>query len=272
MKKLIVAVSLIAFVCMLSACGGGKKKAAVTEAQQDSLLMVELVNEVDSLFALISNKLPTHPFIDIKNGNFTLSEKDKKVKPDYLLPLAKADELQTLGQKNIALKIYVIDRAIAEVYGMPTDGYDAVIARLLADVNVKEFPFREGIDWKAPNAPEVFLERTNAVIEEQKAKGELNYFMERVATSLIECTYILSQNPELYVTPLSDQNIADITFESLIMADIIDRMAVRFPDMAPVKAAMDVVRLVNATDKAQFIEQLKVLKPKLTEARNNILK
>ncbi len=273
MKRILLLSATVALALISTSCGNKRPKMPqLSNYVQDSTLQADLEKQVDSLFSLISAKLPTHPFIDIKNGKFTLTEQQKKVRPTYLLPLDKADNLQTFSQKNIALKLYVIDRAVAEMYGMSTEGYDAVIAELIADVNIQEFPFRAGIDWQSPEAPKVFLERTNAVIREQKEKGQLNYFVERVAASLIECSFLLSQAPEVYSEVLTDQDLADLSYELAIMTDIVDKMSIRYPNLIPIRATLNVLKpLHSVSGKQEFLQQLKGITPALKVARNTIL-
>ncbi len=271
MKKIISFACITVMGFVMFSCGSKPNNSVQPETIQEIAIADSTAAQVDSLFALIADQLPTYPFKAIKNGAITLSDRDKKIKPDYLMPLSKAAHLQTLTQKHIALKIYVIDRAVAEWYGMNTNEYTEVIAKLMADVDVREFPFREGIDWKSPDANKIFLERTHAVIKEHKEKGELNYFIERVAASLIECTYLFAQNPEVYSKNLTDDNFAALSYQLGVMHLIVDKMSDLYPDMAPIRNVMDILEPINADNKKLFLEQLKAVTPQLTEARNSLI-
>lgn len=71
--------------------------------------------------------------VDVITANLT--DKQKLVKPDYLLEPERVQELVSYGQKVNALAILASERPVRLAYGMSVTEVDAEIAKLLTDVN-----------------------------------------------------------------------------------------------------------------------------------------
>ncbi len=273
MKKLALIISCAAIALAITSCGNRRAQKAQAEKDQlDSLLLLELTTQVDSLMGILVNREYTPQFSakGIATGAITLTDKEKKVKPDYLLPVSRADEMQTLMQKNAGFIMFTLDRAVAKLYGMPTDEYDAVIARLMADINLKDAPMN--IDWGSETASQEFVSLGMAKIKEESQKGTQKYLVTRLAAIALEDMYLFCNNQELFLTKMTDKDVAELTFRLALVVDIVDRIAAYYPDMAPLKACIDILAPINATDVNQLKEQIASIKPQIEEARNNMLK
>ena len=88
MNKKAILYCALAFV--LASCGGKKtsgEEAAVEDSAPHSELNLsaELVSHLDSIAGIISSTAPNVDFKAlVENGKFSLTDQQKKVKPDYL--------------------------------------------------------------------------------------------------------------------------------------------------------------------------------------------
>ncbi|HBG53379.1 MAG TPA: hypothetical protein DDW70_04095, partial [Rikenellaceae bacterium] len=104
---------------IVGACGNtaSKKKDAGTKSDvslQEQYLTQDLIIKIDSLIAGFQ-QLGVMPHMKaIDEGILVLTDREKRVKPTYLMPLARVNELITLNQKCRALAVYAVDREIAQ--------------------------------------------------------------------------------------------------------------------------------------------------------------
>ncbi len=270
MKKLIFIVPLVALTIM--SCGGGQVKKAAEQTLKDSLLKAELEIEIDSLIS-IANKMYFMPFfVDVRSGVFTVSAKEKKIKPEYLLPISKADDLQTLSQKNVALAMFTVDRGIAYLYGMPTDDYDAVIAKLAVEVNtsIMGLDFSK-LNFKDPKVAADLIEKVQKLTADARKNGTLDSYVQRFTGIFVENLFVLSQNPDFFAVNFTDEYADDITYRIVLLSDLIERMVQVYPDMQVLKTNFDLLKPLNAINKQQLLDQLKGMKPEIEQVRNSIL-
>ncbi len=265
----------VATLVLFASCGRKQAKKIAPIPAEDSVFVTMNISvnvNIDSFLSVISKKLPPLFIVDVKTGKLTLAEKARKVKPNYLMPLSKASELQTLAQKNIALGVYTVDKAVAELYAMPTEEYDAIIAQLMVDVNVNIMPVDDNMDWKSPNVDEEFSKRAKALAESEKTKGNQHAVVERVAALLVEALYVYAQNPDLFTGNLTNAEVEELTYNLLMTSDMVNQMVAQFPEMQPLKNVLDLVTpLGEAISQKQLVVFLNDIKPAITEARNKIL-
>jgi len=130
--------------------------------------------------------------------SFELSEKEKVVKPDYLLNLTEANDLVTKSQKINALAIYLVDLGVRTIYDMPLDETKEVIAKLAVELNhptdvianIENVPVTENIKKEYENCRE---------------RGDLAYFWQFQDGIITETNYIISQTPELYFSKITEE-------------------------------------------------------------------
>jgi hypothetical protein len=266
MKKLTVLA--IAFAAVLITACGGKKTDNV--AQEDSLKSFEqqqieasIKMHLDSIASEFS-KMKQPKFLKQDKEGITLSKEEKQVKPDYLLPIAVAEEATTLAEKYRVLSALTVDKEIAKLYEMPTEDYDKATAKLAADINDPSFKAVENIDG--------IYETTTALYEAMEKNGRINYFWQLAAASLVEELYIANQNTDKFLSTFDDDAVANVTFRVVLILDAINRLAEYDPEIKPVADAIAPLDVLNATSVAELKTQLAEAKDTIEAARKSILK
>ncbi len=266
MKKLTVLA--IAFAAVLITACGGKKTENV--AQEDSLKSFEqsqieasIKMHFDSIAAEFG-KLKQPNFLKEGKDGITLSNDEKKVKPEYLLPASAADEATTLAEKYRVLTALTVDKNIAKLYEMPIEDYDKAIAKLVADINDPSFKAIENI--------ETVYETTTTLYDEMEKNGRINFFWQMAAASLVEELYIANQNTEKFLSAFDDEAVSNITFRVVLILDAINRLAEYDPEIKPVADALAPLDVLNATTVSELKSQLAEAKGQIEAARKSILK
>ena len=266
MKKITffaVAIAAMAF----TACGGNK--SAQTAEETDSIKSFEQTQveekikiELDSLAAEVG-KLKSLPIVQSDNG-IQLTAEEKQVKPDFLLAPAVAEEATTLAEKYRILSALSVDKKIAALYDMPTEEYDQAISKLAADINDPSF--------KAIEDASTIFETGQKLYDAMNENGRINYFWQLMASSLVEETYVISQNTEKFITAFDDDAAANVTFRIVLLSDAIARLAQYDPEVEPVAKAVEALAPLNAISVDQLKGQLEEAKEKIAEARAQLLK
>lgn len=266
MKKITffaVAIAAMAF----TACGGNK--SAQTAEETDSIKSFEQTQveekikiELDSLAAEVG-KLKSLPIVQSDNG-IQLTAEEKQVKPDFLLAPAVAEEAATLAEKYRILSALSVDKKIAALYDMPTEEYDQAISKLAADINDPSF--------KAIEDASTIFETGQKLYDAMNENGRINYFWQLMASSLVEETYVISQNTEKFITAFDDDAAANVTFRIVLLSDAIARLAQYDPEVEPVAKAVEALAPLNAISVDQLKGQLEEAKEKIAEARAQLLK
>jgi hypothetical protein len=265
MKKL--SILAVAFAAMtFAACGGNK--TAQTAEQDDTVKTFEqeqieasIKMHLDSLSSELSN-LKQLPIVS-KDGQLSLTDQEKQVKPDYLLDLSAADNAMTLSEKYRVLSAIQVDKAVAKLYEMPLDDYDKTIAKLAADINDPSF--------KTVDDSSNLYETTQALYDTMNSNGRINYFWQIVTTSLVEELYITSQNTEKFIGSFTDEAAANVTFRIILIQDALDRLTEYDPDLSPVAQAIAPLSVLNATTVDELKAQLVEAKEQIISARNALV-
>lgn len=156
MKKISILL-VIASLMVLVSCGnqGGKKASTKAISTEEAYAQADFKIKMDSLIHSLSMLQSVPLGKDIKDGKITLTAKEKKVKPNYLLPLSKAKDLVTTSQKWSGMAMYDIDLQVAKFYDMPTQDLEQLLAKLALDVNspattalFKDYDFKTYFDAK----------------------------------------------------------------------------------------------------------------------------
>lgn len=266
MKKITlfaVAIAAMAF----TACGGNK--SAQTAEETDSIKNFEqeqveakIKIELDSLAAEVG-KLKSLPIVQSDNG-IQLTAEEKQVKPDFLLAPAVAEDAATLAEKYRILSALSVDKKIAALYDMPTEEYDQAISKLAADINDPSF--------KAIEDATTIFETGQKLYDAMNENGRINYFWQLMASSLVEETYVLSQNTEKFITAFDDDAAANVTFRIVLLSDAIARLAQYDPEVEPVAKAVEALTPLNAISVDQLKAQLEEAKENIAAARAQLLK
>ncbi len=188
---ILIALVLVAALLMVS-CRNNKKIQSQELSQEEVQEMKQAL--ADSVLAQIDTL--AEQFLDASSQTFNLKTMELTkaeiiVKPDYLLDPSVASTLVTKSQKINALAIYTIELGIRQLYQMPSNDIEEVIAKLAADVN-------HPIDTDFLTSDATRSEKIRREYEICKERGDIAYFWQYQYALVTEISYILAQNPELY--------------------------------------------------------------------------
>ena len=267
MKKISIFAVAIAAMAFTS-CGGNKSAQTAEETDSVKVFEQEQVEakiklELDSLAAEVG-KLKNLPIVQSGENGVQLTAEEKKVKPDYLLAPAVAEDATTLAEKYRILSALSVDKNVAKLYEMPTEEYEAAITKLAADINDPSF--------KALDDTSTIYETGQKLYDAMNENGRINYFWQLVASSLVEEIYVISQNTEKFITAFDDDSAANVTFRIVLLSDAVARLANYDPEFEPVANAVEALSPLNAISVDQLKAQLEEAKEKIAEARANLLK
>jgi len=267
MKKIsffAVALAAMTFV----ACGGNKSANEAQEAEAEKSFEQEQVEakiklELDSLSSELT-KLEKLPFLEVGENGLQLTEQEKQVKPNYLLSPSVAENATTLAEKYRALSALCVDQKIAAMYDMPTDEYQAAIAKLAADIDDPSF--------KAIDDVTNIHETSQKLYEAMNANGRINYYWQMVAGSLIEEFYVLSNNSEKFISAFNDETATATTFRIVLLDEAVGRLASYDPEFESVAKVTDTLKPLDAITVDQLKAQLEEVKENVAATRNELIK
>ena len=267
MKKIsffAVALAAMTFV----ACGGNKIANEAQEAEAEKSFEQEQVEakiklELDSLSAELT-KLEKLPFLEVGENGLQLTEQEKQVKPNYLLSPSVAENATTLAEKYRALSALCVDQKIAAMYDMPTDEYQAAIAKLAADIDDPSFKVIDDVTN--------IHETSQKLYEAMNANGRINYYWQMVAGSLIEEFYVLSNNSEKFISAFNDETATATTFRIVLLDEAVGRLASYDPEFESVAKVTSTLNPLDAITVDQLTAQLEEVKENVAATRNDLIK
>ena len=226
MKKYYLFIAL-AMVAAMSVSCKSNKKAESNEANEE---VVEAAKTVlaDDVLATIDEIAKTY-FDEAEKVEpaeiiaASLTDKDKLVKPDYLLDPNEANNLVTRSQKINALAILLMEYTIRNAYEMPVEEAKDAIARLTVDLN----------------HPIAIEERDSMSVSEKiaesyrrcKESGELPYFWQFEFAVQNEFRYLISQNPDLFFNNITDEQIRTVSKRFLSCREAVRTLAEYDPEI-----------------------------------------
>ena len=267
MKKISI-VLMTASLVLLCACGNNqnKKKSETKTADiEEQYIKEDLKIKLDSLVSELG-RLSTPVIVDIQNGELTLTDKEKRNKPSYLMPASKADEAITLTEKYRALSILSCDMAIANLYGMPVDDYKKAIAKLLVDINNPALNASTDGKSQDPLAPRIMK-----FYDESVKAGTLNLFWESIMAGTVEQLYIITQNIDKFITCFDDKTASEISYRFILVHDCVMSLVPYHPAMQNIHTILEPLEVINATNVAELRDQLLELKGAIATARGQLL-
>lgn len=260
---------MAASLVLLCACGNnqGKKKSETKSADsiEEQYIKADLKIKLDSLVKEMG-RLSTPVMVDIENGELTLTDKEKKNKPTYLLPASKADEAVTLVEKYRTLTMLSCDMTIANLYGMPVDDYKQAITKLLVDINnpafnaIAEAKSQEPLD-----------SRILKFYNESVKAGTLNLFWEAIAAGTVEQLYIITQNIDKFMPCFDDKAASEISYRFVLVHECVMSLVPYHPEMEHIHTILAPLEVINAINVAQLRDQLLELKGAIENARNQFI-
>jgi len=219
MKKthLLIAFAIIAALPMVS-CKNNNKKAqepAAEEVQAQKQALADSVladiDEFEKIYAAASDQ-------SFRILSMELTDEEKSVKPDYLLDPALADTFLTRSQKINALAIYLTDWSVLELYEMPVEDTKNAIAKLAAEVNLPV-----DIDLVTSNEP--VSEKIKKTYEACKNSGDLALFWQFEYIIVREVTYVLSCNPDLFLSKITEEQWQAFNARKKARRDAVNELA-----------------------------------------------
>jgi len=192
--------TIIACVAICSAitvsCKNAKTTAHTPEEiqQQKQALADSVLADIDAL---------AEQFYDTQSQSFMfksmeLTEDEIMVKPDYFLAPSVANTLVTKEQKINALAIYSVELAVRKIYNMPYDDVKECITKLAAELN-------HPLDVEFLTSDIATSEKIKRAYDICKERGDLAYFWQSQYALMSETSYIISQNPELFYSKITDE-------------------------------------------------------------------
>ena len=267
MKKLVMLAAAFAAVAFV-ACGG--KQSAQTAEETDSVKSFEQTQieekikvELDSLGAALG-QLKQLPIIQKRENGIELTEQEKQVKPEWLFDPAVAEDATTLAEKYRMISALSVDKAIANLYDMPTDEYEKAISKLVADVNDPSF---KDLDTEAS-----IFEVSETIYNKMEENGRINYFWQLAATSLVEELFAMTQNTEKFISVFDDESASNVTYRIVLLIDAINRLTEYDPDLVPVANAIAPLNVLNAINVEQLKTQIGEAKTQIADARKALIK
>lgn len=204
------------------------------------------------------------------DGSITLSDKEKMVKPDYLLPPSVASAAVTLAQKYSILEMLCVDRTVMELYDMPTDELDAQLARLLADIN--DPAMQRFISSERDSGCAFPAEAHAKLVEEEYNSNRANFFWQGESSALVEAMYILTRDVDRFLPAFDDNIVADITFDFICLHDNLLSLMEFYPDMRSLNDVLSPLYVINAISVPQLRGQLLSVKADVEKIREYLIK
>lgn len=196
MKKLslFIAFAMLAAFTMVS-CNNKQKEPTQEEVQEMKQALADTV--LAQIDAWVDEYITTSEK-GVTIRGFELTEKEKQVKPDYLLDPAEANKFVTKTQKVNALAIYVVELGLRNVYDMPVEDAKAAIVKLAAEVN---YPI--DINKLGSNVP--LSELIKSEYEKCRENGDLALFWQFENAIVYETHYNLANNSELFFSKITEK-------------------------------------------------------------------
>lgn len=273
MKKLTLILLAAAIVAMPSCKNNSNKtqeeapdySAATVDELTSEALKADMANLIES-----AKRIKSVPFVKAnKDGKLSLSDKEKMVKPDFLIDPQIAASLVTLNQKYRAVGMLTSDKSIAEMYDMPVSAYGENIYKLLTDINdpaLMEFYTLPSYDIESNK------EAFSLFVDDEYAAGRINYFWEGVSAGLVEQLFILTRDVDKFMPMFTDELANDITFNFVCVHDGLTRTVNATPEMASLNEILEPLYVINAATVEQLRYQLIELGDEIVTAREALLK
>lgn len=275
MKKISILV-LAAALVLVPSCKNNNKanKTQQTgidygEATIDQLTSEELKADMAMLIES-AKKIKMVPFAKANSeGKIVLTEKEKMVKPDFLISPDAAKGLVTLSQKYRAIGMLTSDKSIAELYSMSVADYNKNIFKLLTDINdpaLTDFYTLPSLDIESNR------EAFSIFVDEEYEAGRINYFWEGVSAGMVEQIYILTRDVDKFMPMFTDGLASEITFNFVCLHDGLTKTVNASPEMESLNEILEPLYVINAITVEELRSQLVSVKGDIEVAREKLLK
>lgn len=280
MKPRYSIIILLAAALLSAGCGGkgssGKEtssKSASSGSNEESkkeYLAGNVLTKMDSLVSEIG-RLGKLPIIsDMQNGKLSITEKEKMVKPDYLLPASEAGALNTLKQKYCGVMVYGVDMNIAELYDMPSvEAYRKVTGKLLVEIDNQALTgLVSGENEEQTGYKEIIRE----IYEEELEREQVNYFWDLMIASTVESLYITTRNIDKFILCFDDATAREVTKRISKFREAVEELIPYHPEMENLYMVLEPLYSLNASNVASLTSELYRLKNDISRIRETILR
>jgi len=228
-KHILIALAMLAALTMVACKNNNKKTQAQEPTQEEVQEMKQAL--ADSVLAKIDAIV--NQFYDANSKKFTfrsmeLTDKEKAVKPDYLLDPSEVNNLVSKSQKINALGFLMVDLGVRYLYDMPVDEAREAIAKLALEVNLTD-------DYlSATENQKDFSILAKKMYNSCLANNELPAFWQYNFAGSVEFCYIFAQNPKLYFSKITEKEWQSFFTQVLLTIDALKELAPYDPEIAQV--------------------------------------
>lgn len=278
MKKILIPIAMLAAFLFVQSCGcesenERKEKAlALAEAEQNTQLEADkqvVREEIDALIAATEG-IRMAPFVtSTEDGRFVLTEKEKMVKPDYLIQPSQVGKLVTLSQKYHVSAMLAVDMVVANLYDMPLVDMKEAMAKLLLDLNDDAFNNFANTPW---HDLETASDAMVMMIEDEYAAGRENFYWEAVAASFIEQLYVITRDVDKFMPMFTDESVYNFTYNFVYLREGLMTLVSHNPEMESMYNVLSPLYVINAATVDQFRDELVLLKEDIERSRAYLLK
>ena len=270
-RKLII---YCALAVALASCGGkkanGEDTAAEGSAPHSELnLSAELVSHLDSIAGIISSTAPSVDFKAlVEKGKISLTDQQKKAKPDYLLSKSDIDDLATLQEKYVAQAYLAVDQTVVGLYGLDDDDFYSNSMQRLAvetdEANQKAADAAKNADLSYANAQQFY--------KDMKKRNRLDKFYAAEAAYAVEVLYILSRNPDLYMPVMTDVAASNLCKQVNMAYGGLETLSGEYPDLKKLIDALKPIADIKASNSEELRKHLKEKNEEFAKVRAALLK
>jgi len=198
MKKVLF-LSLALISVLTVSCKNVKKTTAEEDAVIETAKMNmsnEALNAIDSLAAIYVDL-----FENTEIEGISLTEREKMLKPDYLLEPDMVGTLLSKTQKVSGLAVYLAEYQVRKAFDMPLSEAKGAISQLLIELNYPDIQDMQ--DNMSGNIRQIY--------QVCKDSGELDMFWKFVYANQIEFLFIISHKPEYFFDAITEDQYSLFT-------------------------------------------------------------
>ena len=207
-------IAAMAVSCNNKKANTDEANAEVVEAAK-TILADDVLATLDELAQSFIDETGKFDFAAIISS--ALTEKEKLIKPDYLLEASQANEMVTKSQKLNALAVLLVERHIRIAYGMPTEETDEVMARFVAEVNDPV-----SFDDEKSLSPS---EKAKIAYMAHKERGDIADYWQFALAIQVEVDYLISKNVDVVFRNLNEEQYASFTKKFKVVTDAVRTLA-----------------------------------------------
>jgi len=278
MRKILIPFVMLSSLLLVQGCTceseterQEKAKAALIEEKNAQMEADKQVvqAEIDALIASTEG-IKMAPFMRAtEDGSFVLTDKEKMVKPDYLITPAQVAKTTTLSQKYHVCAMLAVDLVIAKMYDMPKADMNEAMAKLLVDLNDEAFTMFASTPW---NDLESASDAMVTLIQDEYAAGREDFYWESVASSFVEQLYVITRDVDKFMPMFDDESVYNFTYNFVYLREGLMTLVSHNPEMVSLFNVLAPLYVINAMTVEQFRDELLMLKEDIEKSREYLLK